>query len=51
MKNVVKKLMGVMFLLALTVTLNSGFLGTLPQFDNGGISVMSDEPSPTEIQY
>lgn len=51
MKNVVKKLVGVMFLLALTVTLNSGFLGTLPQVNVGGIAPMSDMPGPTDIEY
>ena len=51
MKKAVKKAMSVMLLFALTVTLNVGIVGTLPQIDNGGISVMSDEPSPTEIEY
>lgn len=51
MKNAVKKVMSVMLLFALTVTLNAGVIGTLPQVDNGGITVMSDMESPTAIEY
>lgn len=51
MKKVIKKAMSIMFLLAITVTLNTGVVGTLPQVDNGGIAPMSDMPSPTDIQY
>lgn len=51
MKKAVKKAMSVMLLLALTVTLNAGVVGTLPQGDDGGIAVMSDEPGPTAIEY
>ncbi len=51
MKKAVKKAMSVMFVLALTLTLNAGVIGTLPQVNDGGISVMSDMPSPTGFQY
>ncbi|MDE6219141.1 MAG: hypothetical protein K2G51_01680 [Lachnospiraceae bacterium] len=51
MKNAVKKAMSVMFLLALTVTLNAGVVGTIPQGDDGGIAPMSDIPSPTEFEW
>lgn len=51
MKKAVKKAMSVMLLLALTVTLNAGVVGTLPQVDNGGIAPMSDMPSPDGFQY
>ena len=51
MKKAVKKAMSVMFLLALTVTLNAGVVGTIPQDDNGGITVLSDEPAPTEFHF
>lgn len=51
MKKAVKKAMSVMLLLALTVTLNAGVFGTFPQGDNGGISVMSDEPGPGGFEY
>ena len=51
MKKAFKKAMSVMFLLALTVTLNAGVVGTIPQGDNGGITVLSDEPSPTEFHF
>jgi len=51
MKKIVKKALSVMFLLALTVTLNAGVVETLPQIDESGISVLSDEPSYTEIQF
>lgn len=50
MKNVVKKVMSVVLLLALTVTLNAGVVGSFPQFD-GGIVPLSDMPGPTDIQY
>ncbi len=42
MKKSVKKAMSVMLLFALTVTLNAGVVGTLPQDDNGGIIPMHD---------
>lgn len=51
MKKAVKKAMSVMFLLALTVTLNAGVVGTIPQDDNGGIAPLSDMPGPTGFQY
>lgn len=51
MKKMVTKAMSVMFLFALTVTLNAGVVGTIPQGDEGGIAVMSDEPSYTDIQW
>lgn len=51
MKKAIKKAMSIMFLLAITVTLNTGVVGTLPQVDNSGIAPMSDMPSPTDIQY
>lgn len=51
MKKAFKKAMSVMFLLALTVTLNVGAIGTIPQGDNGGIAVMSDEPGPTAFEF
>lgn len=51
MKNVVKKVMSVVLLLALTVTLNSGIVGSFPQYDNGGIAPLSDMPGPTDFQY
>lgn len=51
MKKTVKKAMSVMFLLALTVTLNAGVVGSLPPVDDGGIAPMSDEPSPTELHF
>lgn len=51
MKKAFKKAMSVMFLLALTVTLNAGVVGTIPQDDNGGIAVLSDEPSPGAFQF
>lgn len=51
MKKAVKKAMSVMLLLALTVTLNAGVVGTFPSGDEGGIAPMSDEAGPTEIQY
>ncbi|MDE6620095.1 MAG: hypothetical protein K2K74_06335 [Lachnospiraceae bacterium] len=50
MKNAVKKIMSIMFLLALTVTLNAGVVGTIPQ-GNGGISPLSDEPGPIVFQF
>lgn len=51
MKKAFKKAMSVMFLLALTVTLNAGVVGTIPQGDNGGIAPLSDMPGPTGFQY
>lgn len=51
MKKAVKKVVSVMFLLALTVTLNAGVVGTIPQVDDGGIAPMSNMPSPEDIQY
>lgn len=51
MKKIVTKAMSVMFLFALTVTLNAGVVGTIPQGDDSGIAVMSDEPSYTDIQW
>lgn len=51
MKNAVKKAMSVMFLLALTVTLNAGVVGTLPQVDDSGVAPLSDELGPTGFQY
>lgn len=51
MKKAVKKAMSVMLLLALTVTLNAGVVGTIPQNDDGGIAPLSDMPSPTDFQY
>lgn len=51
MKKAIKKAMSIMFLLAITVTLNTGVVGTLPQVDNGGIAPLSDEPGPTEIEF
>lgn len=49
MKKVVKKAISVMFLLALTVTLNAGFMGTFPPADDNGISPLSDEPPITTL--
>lgn len=49
MKNAVKKAMSVMFLLALTVTLNVGAVGTFPNGDDGGIAPQHDEYPVTEI--
>lgn len=51
MKKVIKKAMSIMFLLAITVTLNTGVVGTLPQVDNGGIAPLSDMPGPTGFDY
>ncbi|MDE6983741.1 MAG: hypothetical protein K2O99_04290 [Lachnospiraceae bacterium] len=51
MKKVLKKAMSVLLLLGLTVTLNAGVIGTLPPVDEGGISVLSDEPSPSELHF
>ncbi len=50
MKNVVKKVMSVVLLLALTVTLNAGVVGSFPQFD-GGVAPLSDDLPYTEIQF
>lgn len=49
MKKAVKKAMSVMLLFALTITLNAGIVGTLPQVDNGGVSPMSDDLPITDI--
>lgn len=38
-----KKAMSVILLLALTLTLNTGVIGTIPPVDNGGIAPMSDD--------
>ena len=43
--------MSVILLLALTITLNAGVVGTFPQGDNGGIVPLSDMPSPGAIQF
>lgn len=51
MKKAIKKAMSIMFLLAITVTLNTGVVGTLPQVDNGGISTLSDEPGPGAFEF
>ncbi|MDE6054913.1 MAG: hypothetical protein K2G55_14400 [Lachnospiraceae bacterium] len=51
MKKAVKKAMSVMLLFALTVTLNAGVVGTLPQVDNGGVAPLSDIPGPTGFEY
>lgn len=51
MKKAVKKAMSVMLLLALTVTLNAGIVGTFPSGDDGGIAPMSDMPGPTDFEY
>lgn len=51
MKKAVRKAMSVMLLLALTVTLNAGVAGTLPQVDDGGIAPMSDMPGPGGFQF
>lgn len=51
MKKAVKKAMSVMFVLALTLTLNAGVIGTLPQVNDGGIAPMSDMPGPTGFEY
>lgn len=51
MKKAVKKAMSVMLLLALTVTLNAGVLGSFPQVGEGGIAPMSDGLPYTEIQF
>lgn len=51
MKKSVKKAMSIMFLLALTVTLNAGVVGTIPHGDDGGIAVMSDMPSPPAFEF
>lgn len=49
MKKAVKKAMSVMLLLALTLTLNAGVVGTFPQVGDGGIAPLSDEPPITDI--
>lgn len=51
MKKAVKKAMSIMFLLALTVTLNAGVVGTIPHGDDGGIAPLSDDLPYTEIQF
>lgn len=51
MKKAVKKAMSVMLLLALTLTLNAGVVGTFPQVDDGGIAPLSDDLPYTEIQF
>ncbi len=49
MKKVVNKAINVMFLLALTVTLNAGFMGSFSPADDNGISPLSDEPPITTL--
>ena len=49
MKKVVNKAINVMFLLALTVTLNAGFMGSFSPADDIGISPLSDEPPITTL--
>lgn len=49
MKKAVKKAMSVMLLLALTVTLNAGVVGTFPSGDEGGIAPMCDADPITEF--
>lgn len=49
MKNAVKKAMSVMFLLALTVTLNVGVAGTIPTGDDSGIAPLHDEEIGNEF--
>lgn len=49
MKKAIKKIASIMFLLALTVTLNAGVIGTIPQNDNGGIAPMNDLEIITEF--
>lgn len=51
MKKAVKKAMSVMLLLALTLTLNAGVVGTFPQVGDGGIAPLSDVPGPGGIEY
>lgn len=51
MKKAVKKAMSVMLLLALTVTLNAGVVGSFPQAGDTGIAPLSDMPGPGGIQY
>lgn len=51
MKKAVKKIMSVMLLLALTVTLNAGVIGTLPPVDDGGVAPLSDDTPFTEFQF
>lgn len=50
MKRAIKKAMSVMFLLALTVTLNAGIIGTVPQIDDG-IAPQHDLEIDVEIEY
>lgn len=51
MKKTVKKAMSVMLLLALTVTLNAGVVGTLPPVDDNGIAPLSDDLPFTDIHF
>lgn len=51
MKKMVTKAMSVMFLFALTVTLNAGVVGTIPQGDNGGIAPLHDMDLETELLF
>lgn len=51
MKKAVKKAMSIMFLLALTVTLNAGVVGTIPHGDDGGIAPMHDMELDTDIHF
>lgn len=49
MKKAFKKAMSVMFLLALTVTLNAGVIGTIPQGEDDGIIPMHDLDLDTDL--
>ena len=51
MKKAVKKAMSVMLLFSLTVTLNAGVVGTLPQVDGGGVAPLSDAEPVTEFHF
>ena len=51
MKKAVKKAMSVMLLLALTVTLNTGAVETLPQVDDSGVMPMHDMELDTVIHF
>lgn len=52
MKKAIKKAASIMFLLALTVTLNAGVIGTIPpQNDNGGVAPMHDLDIETDFYF
>ena len=51
MKKAVKKAMSIMFLLALTVTLNASVVRSIPQNDDTGIVPMHDLDIDTEIRW